>query len=289
MKKTIQWTECPRDAMQGIQAFIPTNTKIEYIQQLLSVNFDVLDVGSFVSPKAIPQMQDTTEVLKRLDLSKSKTKLLTIVANERGAEEACQFDQIDYLGFPFSISETFQKRNTNASIDDSFILLEKIQNTCIKNKKELCVYISMAFGNPYGDSWHEEIATKWAEKLYQKIEVKHLSLADTIGVSNPKSIQSLFLMVTQALRDQKVRVGAHLHTLPHEWEEKMEALIQTECDWIDGAIKGYGGCPMAKDELTGNMPTEHALAYLQKQNFDLTINRDKLLEAIIFAEKVFNI
>lgn len=290
MSKKIQITECPRDAMQGIIPFIPTQTKIEYLDILLNVGFDTLDFGSFVSPKAIPQMQDTAEVLEKIQWQKSKTKLLAIIANEKGADQACSYEAIEYLGFPFSISEVFQKKNTNAGTEEALIRLDYIQNKVKKSNKKLCVYLSMAFGNPYGETWHEDIVMRWADRLNQELEVQIISLADTIGSSNPKNIQSIFSLVCQELEPKGVKIGAHLHTLPLLWEEKIEALIQTPCTWIDGALKGYGGCPMAKEELTGNMPTEKIIHFLSQKGLELQINKEILKEAIIFAEeKVFSI
>lgn len=288
MGKSLKIMECPRDAMQGIVDFIPTSKKIDYLNRLLNVGFDMLDFGSFVSPKAIPQLKDTEDVLKHLNFGHHKTELLAIIANVRGAQDACHFDQISYLGFPFSVSETFQKRNTNSSIDQSFKSIEEIQNLCLKHNKTLLIYLSMAFGNPYGDPWHEDVVADWALKIQQKLEVRFISLADTIGVSSPKIIESLFPLVSQTLKHKNIKLGAHLHTLPHLWQEKMEALVKTNCDWIDGALKGYGGCPMAKDELTGNMPTEKMVDFLFETGYDLNINRNLLQEALIFAENVFH-
>lgn len=246
--------ECPRDAMQGIHTWIPTGKKIEYINQLLKVGFDTLDCGSFVSEKAVPQMKDTAEVLKKIDLSSARSKLLAIVANQRGAEDAVLFDELHYLGYPFSISETFQQRNTNSSIEESLARVEKIQSLCLKNKKELVVYISMGFGNPYGDPWDEEITTRWSERLNKEFDIYSIALSDTIGVANPDSISRLFSYLIPAL--PQVEFGAHLHTTPESWREKVDAAYKAGCRRFDGAIKGFGGCPMATDKLTGNMPTE---------------------------------
>ncbi len=285
--KKIQIIECPRDAMQGIKSFIPTDTKIEYINKLLQVGFDILDFGSFVSPKAIPQMQDTDKVLEKLHIT--NTKLLAIIANAKGAENAGKYSQILYLGFPFSVSQTFQLRNTNSTLDESLLRLDEIQNICLKTNKKLLVYLSMAFGNPYGDVWHEDIVTQWAEKISSQLDVKYISFADTIGVSNPQNIERIFNTALPVLHKKNVQVGAHLHSTPDAWKEKLEAVLRTNCNWLDGAVKGFGGCPMAKDELTGNMPTEKIIDYLQENNYELKIDRNKLLEAIIFAEKVFNV
>ncbi|MGB2364605.1 MAG: hydroxymethylglutaryl-CoA lyase, partial [Flavobacteriales bacterium] len=243
--------ECPRDAMQGIKDFIPTAQKVAYLNSLLKVGFDTLDFGSFVSPKAIPQMRDTANVLSQLD--DSNTRLLAIVANQRGADEACSFDRIDYLGYPFSVSENFQKRNTNKSIDQSLSLVEQLQNTCVKHHKSLVVYMSMAFGNPYGEHWHEDIVAKWGEKL-SDLGVKIIALSDTIGVSNPDNIKPLFSLLIEEY--PQIEWGAHLHTHLESWREKVEVAYNSGCRRFDGAIKGYGGCPMAKDDLVGNMPTE---------------------------------
>ena len=276
--------ECPRDAMQGIHDFIPTDKKIAYINSILKVGFDTVDVGSFVSPKAIPQMKDTAEVLKKIDLSTTKSKLLAIVANLRGAQDAVQFDEVNYLGFPFSISETFQQRNTNSSIAESLIRVEEIQKECVKHKKELVVYISMAFGNPYGDEWSSDIAIKWSRKLHD-MGIRILALSDTIGVSNPQNITELFSTLIPELKD--VEFGAHLHTTPDKWEEKVNAAYDSGCRRFDAAIKGYGGCPMAADELTGNMPTENLLRYFSQHNIPLSLNLDAFNAAMIMAGKTF--
>jgi hydroxymethylglutaryl-CoA lyase len=276
--------ECPRDAMQGIDEFIPTDKKINYINSLLKVGYDTIDVGSFVSPKAIPQMRDTAEVLKKLDLSNTKNKLLAIIANLRGAKDAVQFDEINYLGFPFSVSETFQIRNTNSTIAESLVRVEEIQHECIKHKKELVVYLSMAFGNPYGDKWSSDIAIHWSHKLHE-MGIKIIALSDTIGVSNPENITTLFSALIPELKD--VEFGAHLHTTPDKWEEKVKAAYDSGCRRFDAAIKGFGGCPMASDKLTGNMPTENLLSYFQKQNIPLDINMKAFTEAMIIAGEVF--
>ncbi|MGZ4000199.1 MAG: hydroxymethylglutaryl-CoA lyase, partial [Mucilaginibacter sp.] len=250
----IKLTECPRDAMQGLKSFVPTDIKAAYINLLLGVGFDTIDFGSFVSPKAIPQMQDTAEVLNRLDMSSSKSKLLAIIANYRGAEDAVQFDEITYLGFPFSISETFQKRNTNATIDEAFETVKRIQELCQDKGKKLLTYLSMGFGNPYGDQWSEEIVKHWAEKLINE-GIEYISLADTIGISEPVQIGKLY----KSLSDQfpEILFGVHLHSTPAAWREKVEAAFLSGCQRFDTALKGYGGCPMAKDELTGNIATEN--------------------------------
>ena len=259
--------ECPRDAMQGIERFIPTAQKVAYMNALLKVGFDTLDFGSFVSPKAIPQMRDTADVLSQLN--QSHTKLLAIVANQRGAEDACQFERIDFLGYPFSVSETFQKRNTNKSIDESLILVDKIQNSCLKSNKSLVVYLSMAFGNPYGELWHEDFVSKWGEKL-SVMGIKTIALSDTIGVSNPDNINRLF---TQLITEHSnVEWGAHLHTSPESWKEKIESAYKSGCRRFDSAIKGLGGCPMAIDDMVGNIPTEKLLSFTNEKNIDTEIN-----------------
>lgn len=278
--------ECPRDAMQGIKDFIPTETKVEYINQLLKVGFDTLDFGSFVSPKAIPQMADTAQVLNQLNLSNTSTKLLAIVANERGAQDACEFGEISYLGYPFSISETFQQRNTNASITESLNRVSAIQDLCERNKKKLVVYISMAFGNPYGDEWSSDIAIKWCEELSTKLGIEIMALSDTIGVSNPENIDYLFKALIPAL--PKVEFGAHLHTTPDTWEEKVHAAWAAGCKRFDGALKGYGGCPMAKDDLTGNMPTEKMLLYFNEHKISNGLNISEFEKSLTASGKVFH-
>jgi hydroxymethylglutaryl-CoA lyase len=280
----VKLIECPRDAMQGLHDFIPTKIKANYINQLLKVGFDTIDFGSFVSPKAIPQLKDTAEVLNQLDLSTSKSKLLAIVANQRGAVDACNFEEINYLGFPFSISETFQQRNTNSSIEESLKRVENIQELCIQNKKELVVYISMAFGNPYGDSWSSEIVIEWTKKL-SNLGIKTIALSDTTGVSNPKNISYLFSNIIPEFTD--IEIGAHLHTTPNTWEEKVNAAYQNGCKRFDGAIKGFGGCPMAADDLTGNMPTENLLNYFNQKKIMTGLNQEEFNQSIIDALNVF--
>ena len=267
MSSPIKIIECPRDAMQGIREFIPTEKKVQYIQSLLRVGFDTIDFGSFVSPKAIPQMVDTAEVLSKLDLSKTKSKLLAIIANTRGAEEASVHRQIDYLGYPFSISENFQMRNTHKTIAQSVVTLNEILEIADQCNKEVVVYISMGFGNPYGDPWNVEIVGEWTERL-AKMGVKILSLSDTVGTSNPENIDYLFSHLIP--KYPHIEFGAHLHTTPTTWKEKVDAAYNAGCKRFDGAIQGFGGCPMAKDELTGNMPTEKLLSYFtSKKNNDL--------------------
>ncbi|MFD2823969.1 hydroxymethylglutaryl-CoA lyase [Lacinutrix iliipiscaria] len=267
MSKHVKVIECPRDAMQGIKQFIPTAQKVQYIQSLLRVGFDTIDFGSFVSPKAIPQMVDTAEVLAQLDLSKTTSKLLAIVANLRGAEAACQHPEIDYLGYPFSISENFQMRNTHKTIAQSVLILQDILSLAQKHSKQVVVYISMGFGNPYGDPWNVDIVGEWTERL-SKMGVNILSLSDTVGTSNPENIDYLFSNLIPQY--QNIEFGAHLHTTPTTWFEKVDAAYKAGCRRFDGAIQGFGGCPMAKDELTGNMPTEKVLSYLtSKKAHDL--------------------
>lgn len=277
--------ECPRDAMQGIHDFIPTQTKVDYINKLLQCGFDTLDMGSFVSPAAIPQMRDTADVLNSIDLSNTDTKLLTIVGNSRGAQDACQFEQVNYLGFPFSISDTFQKRNINSTIMDSFHRAEEILNYCVIHNKELVVYISMAFGNPYGDPWNADVALEWTHKLHNELGVDIISLSDTIGVADPDTITYLFSNLIPEL--PRVEFGAHLHTTPDTWQEKVKAAVDAGCVRFDGAIKGYGGCPMAKDDLTGNMPTENLLDYFNRKHIQHTVDMDAFGEAMQHSAKVF--
>ncbi|MEZ4912045.1 MAG: hydroxymethylglutaryl-CoA lyase [Saprospiraceae bacterium] len=276
--------ECPRDAMQGLHNFIPTESKAEYINSLLKVGYDTIDFGSFVSPKAIPQMRDTAEVLSMLQLENTTSKLLAIIANIRGAEDAIQFDEISYLGYPFSISETFQMRNTNATIEESIQRVEVIQNLCKSNNKQLVIYISMGFGNPYGDTWNVEICQKWVDRLAD-MDIKIIALSDTIGVATPQSIAYLFGQLIPPYPD--VEFGAHLHTQPHNWEPKIEAAWKNGCRRFDVAIHGYGGCPMAKDDLTGNMATENLLSYLEKNHIHNKINMVNFGESMQIAAKIF--
>jgi hydroxymethylglutaryl-CoA lyase len=270
--------------MQGIHDFIDTDIKAAYINSLLQVGFHTIDVGSFVSPKAIPQMRDTGELLGKLDLSATKSKLLAIVANTRGAHDAVSFEQIDYLGYPFSISETFQLRNTNATIEESYQKIARIQSIAIKNKKKLVVYLSMGFGNPYGDPWNVEIVEKYVESL-DSMGIRILSLSDTIGVSTPDSISYLFSSLIPSF--PHVSFGAHLHTTPDKWEEKTHAAYASGCLRFDGAIKGYGGCPMAKDDLTGNMPTEKMLSYFDKNEIETGLDMEAFANSMQESNKVF--
>ena len=276
--------ECPRDAMQGIKAFIPTNVKANYINSLLQVGFDTIDFGSFVSPKAIPQMRDTAALLSQLNLETSQSKLLAIVANIRGANDAAQFEEINYLGYPFSISENFQMRNTSKTIAQSILILEEILNISIKSNKEVVTYLSMGFGNPYGDPWNVDIVARWTEKLVN-MGVKIVSLSDTIGSSTPDTIEYLFSNLIPQY--PQVEFGAHLHTTPTAWHEKVHAAYTAGCFRFDGAIKGYGGCPMAKDDLTGNMPTEKLLKYFNKQDIDLQLDKVKFDKAYTLSNTVF--
>ena len=285
MPKKIKIIECPRDAMQGIKTFIPTELKANYIQSLLRVGFDTLDFGSFVSPKAIPQMRDTKEVLGKLDLSSTRTKLLSIVANLRGAEIACSIDSIDYLGFPFSISENFQMRNTHKTISESEIVLKDILEITQKSNKKLVVYMSMAFGNPYGDPWDVDIVSEWADRL-QSMGVEILSLSDTIGSSKPESISYLFSNLIPKFPN--IEFGAHLHTHPNSWYEKLNAAYNAGCYRFDGAIQGLGGCPMASDSLTGNMPTEKIISYFNSENIDTQIDILPFESAHNSASKLFS-
>ena len=276
--------ECPRDAMQGIHDFIDTDLKAEYINSLLSVGFDTIDFGSFVSPKAIPQMKDTAEVLSKLDLDNTDTKLLAIVANLRGANDAAKHKEITYLGYPFSISETFQLRNTNATIEESLERVSQIQEICGQGNKELVIYISMGFGNPYGDEWNVEICQKWVDKL-ANMGIKIMALSDTIGVANPGSIEYLFNNLIDPYPN--IEFGAHLHTTPDAWEDKIIAAYNSGCRRFDSTISGYGGCPMAKDDLTGNMPTENLLYYFDKNNIDSGINRNAFINSLSISNRVF--
>lgn len=266
---TVKLIECPRDAMQGIKDFIPTDEKVRYIQSLLGCGFDTIDFGSFVSPKAIPQMVDTAEVLAKLDLSRTKSKLLTIIANVRGAQDAVKYPEIDYLGFPFSISENFQMRNTHKTIGESVETLQEIFNIADAANKEVVTYISMGFGNPYGDPWNVEIVGEWTERL-ASMGARILSLSDTVGTSDPETIDYLFKNLIP--KYPEIEFGAHLHTTPTKWHEKVDAAYQAGCRRFDGAVQGFGGCPMAKDELTGNMPTEKLLSYLTAQKAETNVN-----------------
>jgi len=270
--------------MQGMKDFIPTDLKVNYINDLLKVGFDTLDFGSFVSPKAIPQMRDTHSVLARLNLENSDTKLLSIIANERGATQACEYDEIDYLGFPFSISETFQMRNTKKSIEESLELVEILMNLCEVYGKELVVYASMAFGNPYEDPWDLAILEHWIDRL-EVLKVPIISLSDTVGVATPKQIEEAFKALSENF--PKTEFGAHFHTTAENWEQNLNAAFLSGCTRFDGAIKGYGGCPMAKDDLVGNMPTEKMIAYFNDKHIKLNIDEDAFMEAMDKSRLIF--
>ena len=282
--EAIKIIECPRDAMQGIKTFIPTARKVTYIQSLLRVGFDTIDFGSFVSPKAIPQMQDTAEVLAQLDLSKTQSKLLAIIANTQGAIAASQHNPIQYLGFPFSISENFQMRNTHKTIAESLITLQEILEISDKSNKEVVAYLSMGFGNPYGDPWSMEIVGEWTEKL-SEMGVKILSLSDTIGSSTPEVIQYLFSHLIP--KYPNIEFGAHLHTTPDKWFEKIDAAYNAGCRRFDGAIQGFGGCPMARDVLTGNMPTEKLISYFNSKKENTNIRAMSFESSYNEASKLF--
>ncbi|MBL0273343.1 MAG: hydroxymethylglutaryl-CoA lyase [Chitinophagaceae bacterium] len=283
--------ECPRDAMQGWKTFIPTEKKIAYINSLLKVGFDTIDFGSFVSPKAIPQMADTAEVIKNLELGSlpagrqvRSTKLLAIVANMRGAEDASVFDEITYLGFPFSVSETFQQRNTNSSIEQSLGRVEEIQNLCIKTGKQLVVYISMGFGNPYGDRFSEEIVFEWVNQLVA-MDIGIISLADTVGVATAEQVYDMTEYLVDSLPGTEI--GVHLHSTPDNWKEKLEAAVRAGCKRFDGALKGIGGCPMADDELVGNMNSEMMIEYFEQNNLLNGLNKEALVESLRIAGEIF--
>ena len=280
----IRLVECPRDAMQGWKQIISTEKKVEYINALLQVGFDTIDFGSFVSPKAIPQMADTKEVLKGLQVDKLKSKLLAIVANVRGAEEAVVFEKITYLGFPFSISETFQQRNTNSSIAESLYRVKDIQELCIKNNKQLVVYISMGFGNPYGDDYNEEIIMQWVDRITD-IGIKIISVADTVGLATPLQVSSiLYKLIPQY---PEIEIGVHLHSTATNWKQKIEAALLAGCKRFDGALKGIGGCPMANDELVGNINTELMIPFFEGKEILPGINKYALQHALNLADKIF--
>lgn len=274
--------ECPRDAMQGLSKIISTDTKVNYLNALLEVGFDTLDCGSFVNAKIIPQMADTSEVIKRLKMT--ETKLSVIVANHRGAESAVEFDEITYLGFPFSVSETFQMRNTNSSMETSLNSVEGMVDLCEKHGKQFITYISMGFGNLSNEPWSPELVVKWINKLKQR-GVKYFSLSDTVGVSNPEKITALISHINSEIPG--LHFGCHFHTKPDEWEEKIKAALEAGCTRFDGALKGFGGCPMADDKLVGNMPTENMVLYFEEKGIDLGIDREKFREAMLMAGQVF--
>jgi hydroxymethylglutaryl-CoA lyase len=280
----LQLIECPRDAMQGWKTFIPTARKIEYINSLLKVGFDTIDFGSFVSPKAIPQMADTAAVVSNLALENSNTKLLAIIANTRGASEAIAFDAVQYLGFPFSVSETFQQRNTNSSITESLVRVEEIQNLCVKSGRQLVVYISMGFGNPYDDPYDEEIVFEWVNRLVA-LDIGIISLADTVGIATADQVYDMTSYLVESLPG--VTVGVHLHSHPGNWKEKLDAAVRAGCKRFDGALKGIGGCPMAEDELVGNMNTELMIGYFESHGILPSLNKEALSESLRIAEEIF--
>ncbi len=284
-KPQVKLIECPRDAMQGIIPFIPTDLKVEYLNSLLRVGFDTIDIGSFVSAKAIPQLADTAEVLARIDRSGSRSKLLVIVANERGAEQAAQQAGVTYLGYPFSISETFQQRNTNTSIEGSWGRIARIAEIAQGGGKELVVYISMAFGNPYGDPWNAEVALQWTERLVRELGVRIIALSDTVGVARPEDIHGMFGALIPAM--PHVEFGAHLHCTPDNWPVKTQAAWDAGCRRFDGAIKGFGGCPMAEDELVGNLPMERFVRSLEERGFRTGLDTLLLEHSGALAAKVF--
>ena len=283
LQSKIRITECPRDAMQGWDTFVPTDLKVKYLNALLKVGFDVLDFGSFVSPKAIPQMADTAQVLDQLE--PSDTTLLAIVANERGALEACQHQRVDFLGFPFSVSEEFQRRNTNSDLNEAFKRVESIQNIASQSGKKLMVYLSMAFGNPYGETWHPDLVTQWASRLHEKLDIQFMAPSDTIGGGNPSDVHDLMHSLIVSL--PKIQINAHLHTTPEKVFPLVEAAYRAGCRGFDGALKGYGGCPMAKDELTGNMPTEQLVAYCDEKGIQHNVVKAQLQEAIQWLPQIF--
>ncbi len=280
----IKLIECPRDAMQGWKHFIPTEKKAEYINALLKVGFHTIDFGSFVSPKSIPQMADTKEVIGKLHPGCNSSKLLAIVANIRGAEEAIQYNEISYLGFPFSVSPTFQMRNTNSSPDESLKTVEIIKNLCVKNKKELVIYISMGFANPYGDAYNTDIVMQWTDKLIG-LEIKILSIADTVGLAEASQISSLLeILIPQ---HPYAEIGVHLHSASLHWKLKIDAALKAGCKRFDGALKGIGGCPMANDNLVGNINTELMIPYFAQLSLLPELNKDALQKALVLANKIF--
>ena len=280
----IKLIECPRDAMQGWSHFIPTIQKIKYINSLLKIGFDTIDFGSFVSAKAIPQMADTVEVLESLEVDINQSKLLAIVANERGAAQACEFNKITYLGFPFSVSPTFQKRNTNSSIEESFNRVKNIQDLCGKKNKQLVIYISMGFGNIYDDVYNSDIVLRWVDEMV-KIGVKTISIADTVGVATPFQISSLLNSIIPLY--PATEIGVHLHSTPVDWEAKITAALQAGCTRFDGALKGIGGCPMAGNDLVGNMDTELMIPYFNDLNLLNNFNKEALQYSSILANEIF--
>jgi hydroxymethylglutaryl-CoA lyase len=284
IKPELTLVECPRDAMQGWSHFIPTEDKVNYLNALLKVGFDVLDFGSFVSAKAIPQLVDTKDVIPQLDLSNTRTKLLAIIANTRGAEEAVQYDEIAYLGFPFSISETFQMRNTNKTIAQSLAQVEEIQKLCVQHGKELAVYISMGFGNPYGDEYNAQIAIDWVGRL-AALGIRTIAMSDTIGVAEPGNIDYIFNSLIPEFKG--INIGAHFHSTPDKWNEKITAAYNAGCRRYDSAMKGIGGCPMAKDDLVGNIATENIVDWCERKQLPLQLDRVAFAEAWQMANKIF--
>ncbi len=284
-ERSLQLVECPRDAMQGIHEFIPTDAKVDYLNSLLKCGFHTLDCGSFVSPKAIPQMQDTAKVLDRLEKG-SSTKLSVIVANKRGAEEAVAHSRVDILGFPFSVSDQFQKRNTNTDRHQALDRVKEIKELCDRSEKVLLIYLSMAFGNPYGEIWDAEIVAEWTDKM-SEVGINLFIPSDTIGSSNKNSIEAVFGLLNDSFPN--LEIGAHLHTTPNSWKEKMEAAWNAGCRRFDSAVKGLGGCPMAKDELTGNMSTENVLSFLSEKDVNTYIDHSAWLATLKLADRTFSI
>ncbi len=277
-------TECPRDAMQGITQFIPTDQKVRYINALLKSGFDYLDFGSFVNPKVMPQMADTDEVVQRIEWQNSRSKLLAIIGNLKGAERAEQYPQIKVLGFPFSVSPTFLQRNINATLADTVTRIGEIKEVCDRSNKDLVIYISMAFGNPYGDDWNTEIVGEWVERLAW-IGIRKIALSDTIGTANPETIDYIFSFVIPQFPE--VEFGAHFHTTPTNWKPNIEAAYRAGCRKFDSAVRGFGGCPMAKDDLTGNLPTENLIGYLDEIGAVHSIQKQAFQEAYLMAAEVF--
>jgi hydroxymethylglutaryl-CoA lyase len=284
MNKLVKITECPRDAMQGIASFIPTETKVKYLNELLECGFDTLDFGSFVSPKAIPQLADTAAVIEKLTLN--KTKLLAIIANERGAKQAADFEQITYLGYPFSISETFQQRNTNATIEESLYRVTEIATICAKQNKQLVLYLSMGFGNPYGDAWSPDMLAEWSYRLNNLFDVQRISLSDTIGIATPALVETVFKTIVPEFPNTEI--SAHLHVLPENAQLLTEAAFNGGCTYFEGALKGFGGCPMAKDDLTGNMPTEKMLDWFLSNAIETGVNMEALSKPLVTVDQLFH-
>lgn len=284
MNNIIKITECPRDAMQGIASFIPTEKKVNYLNELLECGFDTLDFGSFVSPKAIPQLADTAAVIEKLTLN--NTKLLAIIANERGAKQAANFEQITYLGYPFSISETFQQRNTNATTDESLHRVTEIATICAKQNKQLVLYLSMGFGNPYGDAWSPDMLAEWSYRLTSLFDIQRISLSDTIGIATPALVETVFKTIVPAF--PKTEISAHLHALPENAQALTEAAYNGGCTYFEGALKGFGGCPMAKDDLTGNMPTEKMLDWFHSNAIETGVNMTALSKTLVTVDQLFH-